>query len=219
MWHGEPTMHHSENDILFLHRSALFAKQPSLCWNYDSPSGMQRWVPWWHLFALLRDNNSNSAKRAGVLSGRSPPRVSHAAPEASPPLCSPRSGHKVLSYSHQTVWLEAAADVTVFVFGFVSSLRLFSLPCILSALAARALGVWVFKKLKKRGLWKRSWGLGSCTSWIGFFLFFLFSLPLQPKVQSKQSEVNGFIFSCARQFVHNREPLLFVLFTINANIY
>lgn len=78
-------------------------------------------------------------------------------------------------------------------------------------------GVWVFKKLKKRGLWKRSWGLGSCTSWIGFF--FLFSLPLQPKVQSKQSEVNGFIFSYARQFVHNREPLLFVLFTINANIY
>lgn len=122
MWHGEPTMHHSENDILFLHRSASFAKQPSLCWNYDSPSGMQCWVPWWHLFALLRDNNSNSAKRAGVLSGRLPPRVSHAAPEASPPLCSPRSGHKVLSYSHQTVWLEAAADVTVFVFGFVSSL-------------------------------------------------------------------------------------------------
>lgn len=133
------------------------------------------------------------------------------------PLCSPRSGHKVLSYSHQTVWLEAAADVTVFVFGFVSSLRLFSLPCILSALAARALGVWVFKKLKKRGLWKRSWGLGSCASWIGWV--FLFSLPLQPKVQSKQSEVNGFIFSCARQFVHNRELLLFVLFTISANIY
>lgn len=49
--------------------------------------------------------------------------------------------------------------------------------------------------------------------------FFLFSFPLQRKVQSKQSEVNGFIFSCARQFVHNRELLLFVLFTINANIY
>lgn len=175
------------------------------------------WVPWWHLFAPPRDNNSNSAKRAGVLAGRSPPGASRSTPEASPPpLCSPRSGHKVLSYSHQTVWLEAAADVTVFVFGFVSSLRLFSLPCILSALAARALGVWVFKKLKKRGLWKRSWGLGSCTSWIGFFLF---SLPLQPKVQSKQSEVNGFIFSCARGFVHNRESLLFVLFTISANIY
>lgn len=40
-----------------------------------------------------------------------------------------------------------------------------------------------------------------------------------PKVQSKQSEVNGFIFSCTRQFVHNRETLLFVLFTTNANIY
>lgn len=174
------------------------------------------WVPWWHLFARLGDNKSSSAKRGRVLCGRSPPGVSRFAPEASPPLCSPRSGHEVLSYSHQTVWLEAPADVTVFVFGFVSSLPLFSLPCFLSALAARALGVWVFKKLKKRGLWKRSWGLGSCTSWIGGFLF---SLPLQPKVQSKQSEVNGFIFSCARQFVHNREPLLFVLLTINANIY
>lgn len=99
------------------------------------------WVPWWHLSAPLGDNNSNSAKRAGVLSGRSPPGASHSAPEASPPLCSPRSGHKVLSYSHQTVWLEAAADVTVFVFGFVSSFRLFSLSCILSVLAARAPGV------------------------------------------------------------------------------
>lgn len=78
-------MHHSENDILFLHRSASFVKRPSLCWNYDSPSGMQRRVPWWHLFAPLGDNNSNSAKRAGVLSGRSPPGASHAAPEASPP--------------------------------------------------------------------------------------------------------------------------------------
>lgn len=101
----------------------------------------------WHLFALLRDNNSNSAKRAGLLSGRSPPGASRALPEASlstpPPdaphltLCLPRSGHKVLSYSHQTVWLEAAADATVFLFGFVSSL--FSLPSILSALAAEAL--------------------------------------------------------------------------------
>lgn len=216
-------MHHSENNILFLQRSAPFVKQPSsCCGNYDSPSGMQCWVPWWHPFALLGDNNSNSAKRAGVLSGRSPPGASCSTPEASsapppsPPLCSPRSGHKVLSYSHQTVWLEAAADVTVFVFGFVSSLRLFSLPCISSALAARALGVWVFKKLKKRGLWKklRPWLL-HLVNWVSFFS----SLPLQPKVQSKQPEVNGFIFSCARQFVDNREPLLFVLFTINANIY
>lgn len=128
------------------------------------------WVPQWHLSAPPKDNKSNSAKRAGVLTGRSPPRASHFTPEASPPpLCSPRSGHKVLSYSHQTVWLEAATDVTVFVFGFVSSLRLFPLPRILSELAARALGVWGFKKLKKRGPWKRSWSLGSCTSWIVFF--------------------------------------------------
>lgn len=133
-----------------------------------------------------------------------------------PPFVRRGQGNEVLSYSHQTVWLEAPADVAVFVFGFVSSLPPFSPPCFLSALAARAFGVWVFKKLKKRGLWKRSWGLDSCTSWIGGFLF---SLPLQPKVQSKQSEVNGFIFSCASQFVHNSELLLFVFFTINANIY
>lgn len=42
-------------------------------------------VPRWHLSAPPRDNNSNSAKRAGVLTGRSPPGVSHCAPEASPP--------------------------------------------------------------------------------------------------------------------------------------
>lgn len=89
-----PTMHHSENDILFLHCSASFVKQPSLCWNYDSLSGMHCWVPWWHLFALLGDNNSNSAKRAGVLSGRSLPGVSHAAPEASPPFVRQGQGTK-----------------------------------------------------------------------------------------------------------------------------
>lgn len=85
MWHGDPTMHRSENDILYLHCSASFDKQPCLCWYYGSPSGMQCWVPWWHLFTLLRDNNSNSAKRARVLSGHLPPRVSRVAPEASPP--------------------------------------------------------------------------------------------------------------------------------------
>ena len=55
----------------------------------------------------------------------------------------------MLSYSHQTVWLEAAADATVFVFGLVSpALSSPQPPRILSALAARALGVCVFKKLK-----------------------------------------------------------------------
>lgn len=76
-------------DLKMTFYSALFVKRPSLCRNYDSASGMWRRVPRWHLLALLRDNNSNSAKRAGVLSGRSPPRVSHAAPEASPPSATP----------------------------------------------------------------------------------------------------------------------------------
>lgn len=69
-----PTIRHSENDILSPHCSHLLVLQPSLCWNYDSPSGMQHQVPWWHLLALPRDNNSNSAKRAGMLSGRLPGR-------------------------------------------------------------------------------------------------------------------------------------------------
>lgn len=43
------------------------------------------WVPQWHLSAPPKDNKYNSAKRAGVLTGRSPPRASHFTPEASPP--------------------------------------------------------------------------------------------------------------------------------------
>ncbi|KAI4803700.1 hypothetical protein KUCAC02_025355, partial [Chaenocephalus aceratus] len=39
----------------------------------------------WHLSAAPGDNNSSSAKRPGVLSGRSPPGASRSAPEASPP--------------------------------------------------------------------------------------------------------------------------------------
>lgn len=117
-------------------------------------------------------------------------------------LCSPRSGHKVLSYSHQTVWLEAAADVTVFVFGFVSPIcPLFFLQRWLPGrLVCAFLRSW-----KKRGLWKRSWGLGFCNLWIAVFFFVFFKLPLtqQPKVQSKQTEANGFIFSCTRLFAHN----------------
>lgn len=34
-------VHRSEIDVLFLRRSASFVKRPSLCWNYDSPSGMR----------------------------------------------------------------------------------------------------------------------------------------------------------------------------------
>lgn len=65
--------------------SASFDEQPSLCWNYDSLSGMQcLGAPVAPLRPAPGDNNSNSAKRAGVLSGRSPPRASRSALEASP---------------------------------------------------------------------------------------------------------------------------------------
>lgn len=171
---------HSENDILLPHHSHSFVRQPCLCWNYDSLCGMQCRVPWWHLSVLRRDNNCNTAKQTGVLTGHSPPRVSHAILEASPPqppppppLCSPRSGHKVLSYSHQTVWLEAAADVTVFSFPphSVFSLSPTSCQCRLPG----RLACEVLKSWKKRGPWKRSWSFGFCTSWIAFFIFFAFT--------------------------------------------
>lgn len=133
----------------------------------------------WHLSAAPGDNNSSSAKRPGVLSGRSPPGASRSAPEASPPpptLCSPRSGHKVLSYSHQTVWLEAAADVTVFVFGFVPSVRLFSLP--LHLVSSGCQGAWRVSFLKAEKTWPvkeelRPWllHLVNCV----FFSFFAFT--------------------------------------------
>ena len=135
------------------------------------------WMPWWHLFAPPRDNNSSSAKRAGVLTGRLPPGASRSTPKASPPpLCSPRSGHKVLSYSHQTVCLEAAADVTVSVFGFVSWPRLFSFSCILSAVAARALGVWDFwKSLKNVAYEREAEALAPAPCELSFFFLSLYS--------------------------------------------
>lgn len=102
-------------------------------------------------------SNSKRETSRGALWALASQGVPHCFASIPPPhlrLCSPRSGHKVLSYSHQTLWLEAAADVTVFFFCLVLSpcSVLFPLPWILSVLAARVLGVCVFKKLKKRGL-------------------------------------------------------------------
>lgn len=100
---------------------------------------------------------------------------------------------------------------------------LFSLPWILSALAARALGVCVFKKLKKRGLWKRSWGLGSRKLWITvppFFFFFFFNclwLNSQKYKVNRLKQMDSFLV--ARGSLLTTETLLFVLFTINSNIY
>lgn len=158
--------------------------------------------------------------RAGALSGHSPPRASHAVSQASPPhpnlrLCSPRSGHKVLSYSHQTVWLEAAADVTVFVFGFVSPICPFFffqrwLP---GRLVCAFLRSW-----KKRGLWKRSWGLGFCNLWIaGLFFLNCLWLNSQKYKVNRLKQMDSFLV--APGCLLTTETLLFVLFTINSNIY
>lgn len=106
-------------------------------------------------------------------------------PPPPPPLCSPRSGHKVLSYSHQTVWLEAAADVTVFVFGFVSSLPSFlPSPASCQRWLPGRLACEFFKSWKNVACEREVEALAPAPRELGSFLF---SLPLQPKVQSKQS--------------------------------
>lgn len=137
----------NNTDLKMTFYSALFVKPPSLCRNYDSASGMRRRVPRWHLLALLRDNNSNSAKRAGVLSGRSPPRVSHAAPEASPPP--PPPPHplfaKVRAQSAELFTSNCLAGsgcrcYCFFVLGFVSSLPSFLSP--LRLVSAGCQGAW-----------------------------------------------------------------------------
>lgn len=92
----------------------------------------------------------------------------------------------------------------------------FSLPWILSALAARALGVCVFKKLTKRGLWKSSWGLGFCNLWITVFLNCLWLNSQKYKVNRVQ-QMDSFLV--APGSLHTTGTLLFVLFTINSNIY
>lgn len=194
----------SENDVLFPPRSHSSVKQPSLCWNYDSPSGMRRPVPRWQQREMRNEKGRSPGTR---LPGR--PTLFRKHLPLHLRLCSPRSGHKVLSYSHQTVWLEAAADVTVLVFGFVSPLStlLFSPPLDLVSAGCQRLVCAFLRSWKKRGLWKRSWDLGFCNLWTTGFFFFSPKLPLtqQPKVQSKQTEANGFIFSSARQFAHNRD--------------
>lgn len=107
-----------------------------VAWSAGCPGGTS--LPCWGRITPTHRNKQGCSLGAR-LPGRLTALLRHL--PLHPPLCSPRSGHKVLSYSHETGWLEAGADVTVFVFGFVSSLHLFSLPCILSALGARALGV------------------------------------------------------------------------------
>lgn len=126
----------------------------------------------WHLVALLEDNKSVLSDRArrsvGAASQNTASLLRHL------PLCWPRSGHKVLSYSHQTVWLETPADVTVFVWFCLPAHSFLWLLCLVRA---GCQGAWhvsflkAKKKKKKRGLWKRSLGLGSCIHELAFFYF------------------------------------------------
>lgn len=209
-------VHRSENDIFI--PAPLRLSSSHLCAETMTvPVACGAWVPWWHIFAPAGDNNSNSAKRAGLLSGRSPPRASHSAPKASPPPLFAKVRARSAELFTSNCLAGSDCRCYCFLCLVLSPRYVFSLaPASCQSRLPGRFGVRVFKKLKKRGLWKGSWGLGSCTSWIGVFYFLCL---LQPKVQSKQCEVNGFIFSCARRSVYNRGPPLFVVLTINANIY
>lgn len=161
--------------------------------------------------------------QAGALSGHSPPRASHAVSQASPPPLPPMC--VFVSQGQGTkcwvipIKLSGWKRLQMLLFlSLVLSPQslLFSLPWILSALAARVLGVCVFKKLKKRGLWKRSWGLGFCNLWIAVFLNCLWLNSQKYKV-NRLKQMDSFLV--APGYLLTTETLLFVLFTINSNIY
>lgn len=179
---------------------------------------MQRRMPRWHLFALPRDNNSSSAKRAAVLSGRSPPRVSHAAPEASPPLFVRQGQGTKCWVIHIKLSGWKRLQMLLFLCLVLSPrCRLFSLP--LHLVSAGCQGAWRASFLKAEKTWPvkeklRPWLL-HLVNWAPIYFLCLYG----QKYKVNSLEVNGFIFSCARQSVRHREPLLFVRFTINANIY
>lgn len=164
---------------------ASFVRRPSLCRNYDSASGMQRRVPRWHPFALLGDNNSNSAKRAGVLSGRSPPRVSHAAPEASPPTTAPHPSPlfaKVRAQSAELFTSNCLAGSGCRCYCFFCVWFCLLAPSFLSPPASRRrwlpgrLACEFLKSWKKKKPWPvkeelRPWLL-HLVNWVFFFLIF-----------------------------------------------
>lgn len=71
---------------------------------------------------------------------------------------------------------------------------------------------------KKRGLWKRSWGLGFCNLWIaGLFFLNCLWLNSQKYKVNRLKQMDSFLV--APGCLLTTETLLFVLFTINSNIY
>lgn len=161
----------SENDISFRPRSHSSVKRPSLCWNYDSLSGMQRPCAPANRGALWAP-----ASQGLLLCFASIPPP----PPAAPTYVFVHQGQgtkcwvipiKLSGWKRLQMLLFLCLVLSPRSVPFFFPPPPSPLPWILSALAARALGVCVFKKLKKRGLWKRSWGLGFCNLWITFFFF------------------------------------------------
>lgn len=202
----------SGNDILFPPHSHSSVKQPSLCWNYDSPSGMRRPVP---RRLQLETRNEQGCSPGTRLPGRPTQFRKHPPP---PTYVFVRQGQGTKCWVipiKLSGWKRLQMLLFLCLVLSPGSV-LFSLPWILSALAARALGVCVFKKLTKRGLWKRSWGLGFCNSWITVFLNRLWLNSQKYKV-NRLKQMDSFLV--APGSLHTTETLLFVLFTINSNIY
>lgn len=140
-------VHCSKMYFLFQHSSASFVKQQSLCWNYDSPSGMRCLVPWWHLFAWAGDNKSSFPKWVG------PSSVSRLASRIVPlrswgisPLFVEVRARSAELFTSNCL---AGSDCRCYCFcvWFCLLAPSFLFPRLLSALAARAFGVWVFKNM------------------------------------------------------------------------
>lgn len=204
----------SENDILFPPRSHSSVKQPSLCWNYDSPSGMRRPVP---RRLQLETRNEQGRSPGTRLPGRPTLFRKHPShPPSTYVFVHQGQGTKCWVIPIKLSGWKRLQMLLFCVWFCLLTLSFFSLPWILSALAARALGVCVFKKLKKRGLWKRSWGLGFCYLWITVFLNCLWLNSQKYKV-NRLKQMDSFLV--APGSLLTTETLLFVLFTINSNIY
>lgn len=178
-------MRHSENDILFPHRSAPFVRRPSLCRNYDSPSGMQRWVPRWHLSALPEggltisptQRNEQGCSLGARLPGRPTPLLRHLPPPPTHPLFVRQGqGTKCWVIHIKLSGWKRLQMLLFFVFGFVSSLCLFSQP--LHLVSAGCQGAWRVRFLKS---WKNVArereveALAPAPRELAFFIFFAFT--------------------------------------------
>ena len=235
-------MHHTEIDVLFptpplrsICQAAIFV--PKL-WQSEWHAGRSSGGPTVGTRppdARLGDNKSSSAKRGEAYRGCSPPGVSGFPPEASshphththPPTTAPttapptpfvRQGQGTKCWViHIKLSGWKRLQMLLFLCLVLSPRSLYSLtPVSCQHWLPGCLACEVLKSWKNVAREREVEALAPAR---GELEVFYFPLPSRPKVLSKQSEANGFIFSCARGFVDNRERILFVPSAISANIY